>query len=281
MQPLRITQSPQDLYRSFLQEQLHIAWHIWRVYFRELTGRKYEPEVKYMDRFLPVNATVIQIGASDGRHAFYMARKLNCEMIICFEPSPYTYKILNVLKWLFRFNQIKTENLAVGLTPGESYLVTPVKRSGHLGLAFAFVSDVSPDPETIDPARGFDGYLVKPVTMTSIDEYCNQNSIQKLDFIRCDVEGSELNVLRGARNSLKRFRPVLLLEVHPHILKNTFGASAQEVWSELEQLDYRMYYLKDNNLEFTTKFKDEPWRDYFCVPEERIAAFGLLTTRKQ
>lgn len=258
-----------------MQESLHFIWHVWRVYFREITGRKYEPEVRFMGRFLPDKSIVMQIGASDGRHAFYMARKLDCEKILCFEPSPYTYRILKTLKRLLRLDQIKAENLAIGLAPGDCYLVTPVKRSGHLGLAFAYVSSTPPNPDETDHGRGFNGFIVRPIAMTSVDEYCNQNNIRKLDFIRCDVEGSELNVLQGARNSLKRFRPVLLLEVHPHILQKTFGTDAKEIWQELQQLGYRMYYLQNDNLEPAEEFIDEPWRDYFCVPEERLHDFGM------
>lgn len=271
MSELQNQESP----RGVWQEKLHAVWHVWRICLRELTGRKYEPEVSFMDRFIPANSIVMQIGASDGRHSFYMARKLDCKLIICFEPSTYTYNILNVLKRLFRFSQIRTENLAIGAGTGKCYLITPVKRSGHLGLAFAHVSDELPDPLNADYGPGFKGSIVSQIERTSVDEYCHKNNIHKLDFIRCDVEGSELNVLRGAHNSLKRFRPVLLMEVHPHILKNSFGTSAEEVWQELEQLGYCMYYLLGNNLVHTKEFINEPWRDYFCVPIERIREFGL------
>jgi FkbM family methyltransferase len=261
--------------RGVLEDQLHAAWHVWRVLCREITGRKYEPEVRFIDRFLPAQATVLQIGASDGRHAFYMARKLSCAKIICFEPSPYTYRILNLLKCILRLKQIKTENLAIGAAAGESYLVTPIKRSGHHGLAFAFVSAEPPSPQAPDPTRGFAGYVVQPITMVSIDEYCRREEIHKIDFIRCDVEGSELAVLKGAQETLHRLRPVLLLEVHPEILRGIFKANAADVWTLLEQENYRMYYLQNDDLVRATDFRHEPWRDYFCIPAERAPAFGL------
>ncbi|MBD5779246.1 FkbM family methyltransferase [Pelagicoccus sp. NFK12] len=46
----------------------------------------------------------------------------------------------------------------------------------------------------------------------SLDSYCVSNAIEKIDFMKVDVEGMELQVFRGAENALKRFKPTIYFE---------------------------------------------------------------------
>lgn len=50
---------------------------------------------------------------------------------------------------------------------------------------------------------------VRVVEMTTIDEFCMRQHIEKVDFIKADVEGGEVGLLHGAENTLKRFKPKL------------------------------------------------------------------------
>ncbi len=50
---------------------------------------------------------------------------------------------------------------------------------------------------------------VRVVEMTTIDGFCIRQRIDKVDFIKADVEGGEVGLLRGAENTLKRFKPKL------------------------------------------------------------------------
>jgi FkbM family methyltransferase len=56
--------------------------------------------------------------------------------------------------------------------------------------------------------------------------------------IKCDTEGAELLMLRGARETLRRHRPVIFLSVHPTLLPR-FGHEEQQVFAELTDAGYR------------------------------------------
>ena len=47
--------------------------------------------------------------------------------------------------------------------------------------------------------------------ITSLDEYVYKNNIKQLDFIKADIEGAERLMLRGARETIRTFRPMLSL----------------------------------------------------------------------
>ncbi len=51
-------------------------------------------------------------------------------------------------------------------------------------------------------------------SMLTIDEFCNRQAVQRLDFIKADVEGSELDLIYGAERTIKKFRPALAIAVY-------------------------------------------------------------------
>ena len=54
---------------------------------------------------------------------------------------------------------------------------------------------------------------------TTLDSFINDNNISRLDFIKIDTDGYELEILKGAINSLKRFKPVIVFELATYLLK--------------------------------------------------------------
>jgi hypothetical protein len=55
--------------------------------------------------------------------------------------------------------------------------------------------------------------LIVDVPMTTLDTFVVEQSLERIDFIKCDVEGAELLVFRGAEKTLTRFHPPILLEI--------------------------------------------------------------------
>lgn len=67
----------------------------------------------------------------------------------------------------------------------------------------------------------------------TLDTVCKDLSLKKVDFIKIDVEGYELNVLKGAKKTINKFKPKLLIEVHSSNI-------AKELIPYLKGLDYRV-----------------------------------------
>ena len=51
------------------------------------------------------------------------------------------------------------------------------------------------------------------VDVITLDDFVDQNAIKSIDFIKIDVEQNELKTLKGARKTLEKFKPILMLEV--------------------------------------------------------------------
>jgi FkbM family methyltransferase len=60
----------------------------------------------------------------------------------------------------------------------------------------------------------FEGRGGTPVDVTSLDDFFRKHLVERLDLINLDVEWAELEVLVGARETIARFRPKLIIEIH-------------------------------------------------------------------
>lgn len=81
------------------------------------------------------------------------------------------------------------------------------------------------------------------VATISLDEYCRENGIQQIDFLKIDVEGMEPYVLEGARALLTERRiKALLIEICPVNLLSV-GASALDLYRQFDVVGYSPYAL--------------------------------------
>jgi hypothetical protein len=86
----------------------------------------------------------------------------------------------------------------------------------------------------------FADHLEVLVRTDTLDRFCAANAIDRLDFVKADVEGAELRVLQGGADTIERFRPKLLLEIEErHVLR--FGYRARDVQDWLAERGYRMH----------------------------------------
>jgi hypothetical protein len=64
---------------------------------------------------------------------------------------------------------------------------------------------------------------VERVPLTTIDNLVAELALERVDFIKMDIEGAELNAIRGAAQTIRRFRPRLAIAVyhaveHPELI---------------------------------------------------------------
>ncbi|MBV8225160.1 MAG: FkbM family methyltransferase [Verrucomicrobia bacterium] len=86
------------------------------------------------------------------------------------------------------------------------------------------------------------------VDMIPLDRYSTR--IERIDFVKCDAEGSELLVLRGGESTFRRCRPKLFLEVE-EFWTSSFGWTPQNVVNFLRELGYQSFYrLGPRGLEY-------------------------------
>jgi hypothetical protein len=81
----------------------------------------------------------------------------------------------------------------------------------------------------------------------TLDDYVEEKNIQRIDLIKADIEGGELPMLKGAEKSLRRFRPLLMLEVQAHSTK-LFDYEPPDLFSFLHDLGYKSFRVAPNGI---------------------------------
>ncbi|WP_446897224.1 FkbM family methyltransferase [Clostridium sp. LBM24168] len=148
-----------------------------------------EGNYEYGDVTLNENDIVFDCGANIGLFSAVSAFK-KCR-VYAFEPFPKTQNYLKEM---------------IDLYPGQIY-ISKYALSNYIGYSnFNILSDYIGGNSMLDIELNSKDYVIKVETIT-IDKFIEENNIEKLDFIKADIEGAERYMLMGARKSIKEFKP--------------------------------------------------------------------------
>lgn len=248
-----------------------------RIYRRNLEGRKFEPEAPFMKYLVKPGDVCLHFGGSDGRHSYLLSRWIGPEgRVHVYEPSNYSYAIMSRLIRWHGLKNVVPHNAAIGAEEGRMLLSVPRKRSGHVGRAYGVVSagGGTASDEVLATANSTE-FEDQETAVVSLDGLMDTERLPHVDFIRCDVEGAEIRFIEGGRRTIERDFPSLLIEIHPFSLMRNFGSSAEQVRDYFTGLGYRMWQLADDNetlIESTDIDHKRRWKDYFLVHPSRAAS---------
>ncbi len=109
--------------------------------------------------------------------------------------------------------------------------------------------------------------VAEPVATVTLDRLIEQLDVQRVDFIKADIEGYEAEMIHGSRNVLRNFRPAVLLEMDDGFLKRA-GSSLGELWNEMCQLGYVPF--RENGEQYPANIVPSVDGDVLWVPLEKI-----------
>lgn len=181
--------------------------HIRGLHLREL--RKGERELRLIPALADPTRAAVDVGANRGVYAYALAR-LGCR-VHAFEPNPKMFRVLE--SW--GRGRIGVHPTALGDRSGRARLHVPKGRIGY--------SNQGASLSTVKSA-GQAGGLVD-VEVARLDDL----EIADVGFLKIDVEGFELQVLRGAEATLRRDRPTLLVEIEEKYAKRDLAEMVAEV----------------------------------------------------
>jgi FkbM family methyltransferase len=196
---------------------------------RQMLSGVYEPHLmRVIDEYIKPEMTVLDIGANVGAvslalaqrvapggavHAFEPARQLfdrlcrNCDLNPALAPS------------------IHAHNLALGAARGELFWLESSAGPGNGRLI---------DHEAAGAQR---------VPVTTLDQWRQSSGMERIDFIKMDVERMELDVVRGGLVTLKRLQPVVLFETLPCGGRSELEHRTRELLELLRECGYDLYNI--------------------------------------
>ncbi len=116
-----------------------------------------------------------------------------------------------------------------------------------------------------------------PLAITTLDNLIDEGLISReVSLIKIDVDGYDLNVLKGAKNMLSYSRPIIFGEFMEHCLA-WHGQSYTDVIEYVTPLDYRVYRRVDNHFIFSARDFAGYSSDLLIAPEEKVETLGWCT----
>ena len=199
---------------------------------------KVEPnEVAFLRRHLKRGNRAVDIGAHRGALTYWMLKAVGpAGAVVAVEPIPGLADDLRLLGWGSFSTRLTVVEAALSNSSGHNTLFVP--SDGYLGTATFVPQRVSHDRVS--------------VTTTTLDELSGREPFQSIHFIKCDVEGHELEVLRGAESVLRHDRPVLLVE---SVDCRPAPGQTTRVSDYLQRLGYTGYFFMNGRTQPLADFR--------------------------
>ncbi len=206
--------------RLQVRDDLSRYWYFWGYAHYELGT------TRLLRRLLERQHVFFDVGANIGYHTFLAAALLEGRGAVhAFEPWPAVFDDLQANARLNDFRCLEVHRAALADRDGERPLFLP---EGPEWTTATLVPDGSGGACELVPAVRF-------------DTYCGLRNIERVDVMKIDVEGAELQVLRGMGSLLSRWQPDLVLEVLP-----PYEAELDAFFAETP---YRKFRIRDTGLE--------------------------------
>ena len=189
------------------------------------------------------NDVAIDFGANLGYHTITLSSAVgNHGKVYSLEPQRIIFQQLNCNIFINGLDNVYTYNLAVGETETEVFINSPDFHKIY--PMYTNIGNTSINTNNI-------GSLVRQISLDSLN-------LPKLDFIKMDVQGSELNILKGGKNTIEKHRPYMFMEVEENQL-NLFNITSKDLIEYTKNLGYSIYKISIDSNETD---------DHICIPVE-------------
>ncbi|WP_312751986.1 FkbM family methyltransferase [Epilithonimonas hominis] len=196
---------------------------------QNLLERKVEPEFLWIKEILEKDSVFMDVGANVGAYLYTLENHLNLENIFAFEPYPQLFKRLKRL-----FPKVNLFSVALSDISTIAEFKIPVINGEKIHTRGTLQTSIKEKNE--------EKTILQKVEVKPLDEL-NLN-LKNLSFIKIDVEGNEMQTLRGAKKTIEKYQPILMVEMEQRHHK-------ENLWtliSEIADWGYSVNYLDRETL---------------------------------
>jgi FkbM family methyltransferase len=193
----------------------------------------YEPDYEkdsftFIKSTIKSGQTVLDIGGHIGLYAVAFGKLVGPSgKVFSFEPTPITNNILRKTVALNGLESTVTvQNEAISKEEGETVFFISNQNADNSNSLVKYET-----PKSVHGVK---------VPLLSIDKFAEKLN-RKIDFIKIDVEGVELDAVIGAKETLLRDHPLCILALHPYQIKSK-GDSLEQIWDVVTGYNYELLY---------------------------------------
>jgi len=210
----------------------------------------YEPMFEETFSTIRKGWNVIDVGSAVGYYTIKAGLAVGEEgKVLAIEPHPQVVKVLKMNLKIYGLRNVSVVQKAVGNKKGRVRLYEGPSRGG---------TSISPPPGLSNPDVLFLRFIevlkkgqgrgmfqkalnrcrytpTRLVNIDLLDDIVEQAEVRRVDLIKMDIQGSELEAIQGSRNVIEKYKPTLLIEVH-----RRWNWEPEELLTFLENLGYEI-----------------------------------------
>lgn len=232
-----------------------------------------EAEMELLPELVKEGDQVLDIGAN---YAYFSERLSGLVgktgKVYAFEPIPFTYDVCKKVLQHFNCSNVELYKLGVGEKNEKVTFHIPQVDFGAISAGQAHIGNRNNDQGTPNDLYTFKKHQEVDCEIVSIDHFL-LNKLSGVSFIKMDIEGAEYFALKGMKDTLQKFRPVILIEIVPFFLEG-FNVDLSEFRNFIEkELGYKIYrYNKETKkLALVGEVFDES--NHLLIPDEKTSIF--------
>ena len=163
--------------------------HLFKALFKDY----HQELIPILKEYITEDAIVFDVGGHSGQFAKLFSRLANKGQVFSFEPASYARGMLYSMVGLKKLHNVSIMPYGLGEQQGTFTLNIPIKESGSIGFGLSFVGEASSLKHDI---------YEEQVNIATIDDTVSLLGLNKVDFIKADIEGYEFSMLLGAKDTL-------------------------------------------------------------------------------
>ncbi len=186
---------------------------------------------------VPANGIIFDVGANVGIMALQFSRLVPEGKVYAFEPTHYAFQRLQ--------KNLSLNPSIQNITPIQTFISRQSTSDHQLKAYASWKVDRSKAKDT-HPVHGGTAMSAEKVGAISLDDFCRKEKISRLDFIKIDTDGYEMEVLAGASRCIARFRPQIIFEIGLYVMEEQ-EISFSDYWKFFSKLDYELFNSTNKN----------------------------------
>jgi FkbM family methyltransferase len=177
----------------------------------------------------------LDVGANIGHHSIFLAKLVGKKgKVIAFEPIPKLSSQINESKKENKLENLKIINSALG----EKNYDTVIYINKHvMGSSSILEKRYGQEVEKVD------------IKVEKLDDIFTSLKINKIDFMKIDVEGYEYFVLEGAKETITKYKPKIVIEYSPEYYRQNKMTHVDDIINFLKENKYSIFDIENNNKE--------------------------------
>jgi FkbM family methyltransferase len=196
---------------------------------------------------------VFDIGANIGQSACRYSKLVgSAGKVFSFEPVKTNFQLLNKMKRILRLKNVTILNLAIGEKSKKDSIYIPTMKNSNIEVGTRASLKYTENEFQNATLR------IENIKVKTIDELMIELNLNRLDVIKSDTEGNELEVLRGGYYTINKYKPILILEINHE-------NNRLEEWY---RLGFSAYHVENNKL-IDAKVSKEAHGDIVLLHEEK------------